>query len=135
MSIKSTNSRSTARVQIGSATTLHQSLPANENLVWNQILFGRRVRELRVAGAASLLASLLKYLEKIDQELEGEVIDEASFDLIRSDLSPISVFLGFDGLSALLLSADMSTLASRARLAASVKQVILECRAYCAKFS
>ena len=63
------------------------------------------------------------------------MIDEASFDLIRSDLSPISVFLGFDGLSALLLNADMSTLASRARLAASVKHVILECRAYCAKFS
>jgi len=114
---------------------LPSRLAANDDMIWNNVVFGRRVHELGVVGAASLLRSLLKYLENIVVALEDEMLDDASLDLIRNDLTPISGFLGFVGLSTLLLQKDMSTKASRQRLRMSVTGVIGECRKYCDKFS
>lgn len=131
MSNKSTNSWPTARVHIGGSAAPPLRLAANDDLVWDQNLFNQRVRELGTVGAISLLQSLQKYLENIIMALENEMMDETSFGIIRTDLSPISVFLGFSNLTALLLNHNLSAQNNKRKLIDSVKAVAGECRNYC----
>lgn len=128
---KLTKSQRTASPDIGDANELAIENMANDNLIWDRALFAERVRELGDSSATNLLVSLLQYCDTIAAALRSEMLNEAIFRIIRSDLAPVSHFVGFSSLSSLLLTADVSQALDRQRLIAAIAAVAAECRHYC----